>query len=149
MVLQLTSPQPPSIHSVLDVWVHSSNVGTQPERQVFVATHMSNVRNVLEVVLRLVRSDRAGPFSPGQEQHSSPLVAAIPLGSSLAKHQTHITLAFLAVFKLAEDQAASAGTLDALTAHIGEIVRCLPQHLLHKSLDNIFKDYKSGKKQAK
>ncbi|KZW03905.1 hypothetical protein EXIGLDRAFT_715940 [Exidia glandulosa HHB12029] len=145
--IEVVDPDPPpNIHSVLDVWVHSSNVGTQPDRQAFVATHMSNVRNVLEIVLRLVRSDRAGPFSPGSEHQSSPLVAAMPLGSSLAKHQTHITLAFLAVFKIAEDAAMSEGALDVLTAQVGEIVRCLPQHLLHKSLDNIFKDSKSGKK---
>ncbi|EJD53922.1 hypothetical protein AURDEDRAFT_110617 [Auricularia subglabra TFB-10046 SS5] len=137
--IEVADPDPPpSIHTVLDLWARSSSVGKQADRLAFVDEHMKDVRNILEVLLRLVRSDRAAPFNARTEQQSAPLAAALPHGSGLANHQTHITLAILAVYKLAEDQALSTGTLATLTSHIGEIVRCIPQHLIHKSLDAIY-----------
>jgi len=31
---------------------------------------------------------------------------------------------------------------------VGEIIRCLPQHLLYKSLDGIFREWKDAKKRG-
>lgn len=155
--------QPPNIHTVLDAWTHASNIGALPDRKTFVADHLTNnISNILEVLLRMVRSDRAQAFTPAavsqsavhDQLGSNPLAEAMTLGSPLAKHQTHVSLAVLAMYKMLDDQAKKAGpeATALLATQIGELVRCLPQNQVYKSLDMMFKDvihYKPKPKSGK
>ena len=52
--------------TVLGGWTANSTVGLQTERQRFVRTHMVETDNVLEILLRLVRGERA---TPSHKQH--------------------------------------------------------------------------------
>ncbi|KAH7100533.1 hypothetical protein BKA62DRAFT_619801 [Auriculariales sp. MPI-PUGE-AT-0066] len=147
---------PPNIHNVLETWAQSSGVGSPADRKSFVAENFTNnISNILEILLRMVRSDRAQAFSPvavsqaamsDQQAGMNPLADAMGLGSSLAKHQTHVSLAVLAMFKMLDDQALANDASAALATRIGEIVRCLPQPSIHKSLDMMFRDASNAAK---
>ena len=63
--------------------------------------------------------------------------------------QTHVSLAVLAIFRLAVEFAKKAvgdtGKAE-VEERVGEIIRSLPSHLIYKSLDGIFKEWKMEKK---
>lgn len=145
--------QPPTIFTVLEAWAGNSSVGTQIERQRFLRTHMTETDNVLEVLLRLVRGERAsysqsssGISAPSV---SGPLLSALSPGSAHGAQQTHVSLAVLAIFRLAVEFAKKAKGDEGKTEveeRVGEIIRSLPSHLIYKSLDGIFKEWKVEKK---
>jgi len=153
--LQVVDPDPPpTIWTVLEGWVSNSPVGALNERQRFLKTHMTEVDNILEILLRLVRGERATPFSQAPPALSSPnvtgpLLSALNPGSAHGAQQTHVSLAVLAIFRMATEYAEQATGDKGKTAveeRVGEIVRCLPSHLLYKSLDGIFKEWRVEKK---
>lgn len=146
--------QPPTIWTVLEGWASNSPVGVPNERQRFLKTHMTEVDNILEILLRLVRGERATPFSPTAPAVSSPnvsgpLLSAINPGSAHGAQQTHVSLAVLAIFRIATEYAEKAAGdkgKAAVEEQVGEIVRFLPSHLIYKSLDGIFKEWRVEKK---
>ena len=149
--------QAPTIWTVLDGWAVNSTVGLQTERQRFVRTHMVETDNVLEILLRLVRGERATPFTQAAPAISAPsvsgpLLAALSPSSAHGSQQTHVSLAVLAVWRMTLEYAQKAlqekGRTEA-EEHLGEIIRCLPSHLLYKSLDGIFKEWKVEKKSGR
>lgn len=110
--------------------------------------------NILEILLRLVRGERAAPFSstPSATNVSAgPLIAAITPGSAHGSQQSHVSLAVLAIVQMAREYAvkndAELGKKQ-VEDRIGELIRCLPQHLVYKSLDGMFKEWKIDKKGA-
>lgn len=118
-------------------------------------THLSEAENVLEILLRLVRGERAtahaqnGPnISPSSFQ--GPLLAAYDPSSVHASQQTHVSLAVAAVVKLAVEFAEKAigegKGKEHVNDRVGEIIRSLPSHLLYKSLDGMFKEWRADKK---
>lgn len=142
---------------MLDGWAANSPVGLQTERQRFVRTHMAETDHILEVLLRLVRGERATPFTQAAPAISAPsvagpLLAALSPGSAHGPQQTHVSLAVLALWRMTEDYAARAlpekGRADA-EQRLGEIIRCLPSHLVYKSLDGMFKEWKVEKKSGR
>ncbi|KAF8639978.1 hypothetical protein AX17_001224 [Amanita inopinata Kibby_2008] len=145
---------PPTIWTVLEAWSQNSPVGALNERQRFLKTHMTETDNILEILLRLVRGERATPFSQSTPTISAPSVSG-PLLSALAQssahgsQQTHVSLAVLAIFRMATEFAVKAsgdkGKAE-VEERIGEIIRCLPSHLIYKSLDGIFKEWRVDKK---
>jgi len=145
--------QPPTIWTVLEGWASNSPVGAINERQRFLKTHMTEVDNILEILLRLVRGERATAFSQAApaitSNVSGPLLSALNLGSAHGAQQTHVSLAVLAIFRLTAEYAEKAlgdkGKAE-VEERVGEIVRCLPSHLLYKSLDGIFKEWRVDKK---
>lgn len=151
----LTSFQPPTIWTVLEGWSTNSPVGVLNERQRFLKTHMTETDNILEVLLRLVRGERATPFSQSAPAISAPsvsgpLLSALSQGSAHGAQQTHVSLAVLAMFRMSVEYAKKAlgdkeGTGE-VDERIGEIIRCLPSHLIYKSLDGIFKEWRVDKK---
>ncbi|KAJ3498126.1 hypothetical protein NLJ89_g10261 [Agrocybe chaxingu] len=152
--IQVTDPDPPpTIWTVLDGWVANSPVGQLNERQRFLKTHMTDVDNILEILLRLVRGERATPFSQSTPTISAPSVSGPLLsafqGSSHGAQQTHVSLAVLAMFRLTTEYATKAsgdkGKVEA-EERVGEIIRYLPSHLIYKSLDGIFKEWRVEKK---
>ena len=149
--------QAPTIWTVLDGWAANSTVGLQTERQRFIRTHMVETDHVLEILLRLVRGERATPFTQAAPAISAPsvsgpLLAALSSGSAHGSQQTHVSLAVLAVWRMTLDYAQKAlqekGHTEA-EERLGEIIRCLPSHLLYKSLDGIFKEWKVEKKSGR
>jgi len=115
---------------------------------------MTEIENILEILLRLVRGERATAFSQSTPTISAPsvsgpLLSALTHGSAHSAQQTHVSLAVLAMFRLTVDYAQRAlgdkGKTEA-EQHIGEIIRCLPSHLIYKSLDGIFKEWRVEKK---
>ena len=114
---------------------------------------MTEIDNILEILLRLVRGERATPFAQSNPSISGPsagpLLSAVTPGSAHAAQQTHLSLAVLAMFRMAIEYAQKAvgdkGKTEVET-RVGEIIRCLPSHLIYKSLDGIFKEWKHEKK---
>lgn len=153
--IEVTDPDPaPTIWTVLEGWAVNSPVGVQTERQRFLKTHMTEADNLLEILLRLVRGERATPFSQSTPAISAPsisgpLLAALTQSAAHGAQQTHVSLAVLAIFHMAVDFAEKTkgdkGKADA-EERMGEIIRCLPSHLIYKSLDGIFKEWRADKK---
>ncbi|THH33800.1 hypothetical protein EUX98_g460 [Antrodiella citrinella] len=152
--IEVVDPDPPpTIFTVLEAWATNSSVGVQIERQRFLRTHMTETDNVLEILLRLVRGERATynqsapPISAPSV--SGPLLSALSPGSAHGAQQTHVSLSVLAIFRLAVEFAKKAvgdpGKAE-VEERVGEIIRSLPTHLIYKSLDGIFKEWKVEKK---
>lgn len=147
--------QAPTIQTVLQAWSTNTQVGSPTERQRFLKTHMAESNNVLEILLRLVRGERATPFSQSGNVISAssltgPLLAAWDTASPHAAQQSHVSLAVMAMVRLAEqfaEQALGEGKGKAqVDDRVGEIIKSLPSHLIYKSLDGIFKEWRSEKK---
>lgn len=114
---------------------------------------MTETDNILEVLLRLVRGERASYSQSAPvisaPSVSGPLLSALSQGSAHAAQQTHVSLAVLAIFRLAVEFAKKADGDEGKTEveeRVGEIIRCLPSHLIYKSLDGIFKEWRVEKK---
>ncbi|KAJ2935427.1 hypothetical protein H1R20_g1667, partial [Candolleomyces eurysporus] len=112
--IQVMDPDPPpTIWTVLEGWASNSPVGLLHERQRFLKTHMTETDNVLEILLRLVRGERATPFSQSTPTISAPsisgaLLSALNPGSAHGAQQTHVSLAVLALFRLTVEYAKKA-----------------------------------------
>ncbi|KIK65581.1 hypothetical protein GYMLUDRAFT_70680 [Collybiopsis luxurians FD-317 M1] len=144
---------PPTIWTVLDGWVQNSPVGVLTERQRFLKTHLSETENILEILLRLVRGERATAFSSSSmisaPSVSGPLLSALSQGTAHGSQQTHVSLAVLAMYQIGVEYATKASGESGkkeVDERIGEIIRCLPSHLIYKSLDGIFKEWRVEKK---
>ena len=138
---------------MLDGWAVNSPVGVASERQRFLKMHMVDMDNVLEILLRLVRGERATPFAPvaalSAPSVSGPLLSAISHGSAHGAQQTHVSLAVLAIFRMTVQYAQKAEGdkgKEEVEDRMAEIIRCLPSHLIYKSLDGIFKEWRVEKK---
>ncbi|KAI0052560.1 hypothetical protein FA95DRAFT_1483344 [Auriscalpium vulgare] len=157
--IEVVDPDPaPTIWTVLDGWSANSPVGLPTERQRFLRTHMAEADNLLEIMLRLVRGERATPFSHSAPAISAPsvsgpLLSALSQGSPHAAQQTHVSLAVLAMVRMAAEYAQKALGDDngkkEVEERVGEIIRCLPSHLLYKSLDGMFKEWKAEKRNGR
>ncbi|KAH7339111.1 hypothetical protein B0J17DRAFT_401961 [Rhizoctonia solani] len=76
--IQVADPDPaPTITTLMEAWCGHTMVGQPKERRRFVRQHMSNIDHVLEILLRLVRGERAtagggggggGAHERGQQQ---------------------------------------------------------------------------------
>lgn len=128
------------------------------ERQRFLKTHMTEPDNVLEILLRLVRGERATAFSQSSSTISAPsitgpLLTAMDQSTAQATQQTHVSLAVVAIVRLATEFAelafAEGKGKAQVEDRVGEIIRCLPSHLLYKSLDGMFKEWRVEKKSGR
>lgn len=143
--LEIMDPDPPpTLQSILDNWASSSSLGSTSKRETFTSSLISEPYDLLEILLRLTKGDRSAP-SAG---HVS-LATAIRSDSPYASHQTHVSLAILAMYRLTTDYAAKAGEKsEVVTEKIGDIIKSLPGGMIAKSLDGMFKEWdaKSGNK---
>ncbi|GAA5874553.1 hypothetical protein JCM16303_002903 [Sporobolomyces ruberrimus] len=134
----------PTIQHALDSWATSSNIGSLEERKEFVKTHMSNIDNVVEILLRLSRGDRTGPLhhsAPGYSQPSTVGALATQLSAPFPTQQTQVSLAILAMFRLTVETAEKAGIdKSEIEKQVSEIVRNVPYHLQFKALDGMFRE---------
>lgn len=139
---------------MLEGWAGNSPVADADVRQSFLKTHMANTDNILEILLRLVRGERATPFSQSSPaltapSVSGPLLSALSRDSAHGSQQTHVSLAVLALFRMSMEYAKKAHGekgKQEVEERVGEIIRCLPSHLIYKSLDGIFKEWRVEKK---
>ncbi|KAL8278250.1 hypothetical protein RQP46_009423 [Phenoliferia psychrophenolica] len=138
--ITISDPDP----QALETWASSSTAGTLAERNSFVTGHMSNIDNVFEILLRLTRGDRPSPaHHASATQQSSVGALAATLSAPYAEHQTQVSLAVLAMFRLSVETAAKAGIPQLeVEKQVGEIVRGIPCHLIFKSLDGMFREQK-------
>ncbi|KAK7061459.1 proteasome subunit alpha type 1 [Favolaschia claudopus] len=140
---------PPTLSTVLEGWSTGSSAGTLTERQRFLKTHLAETDNILEILLRLVRGDRTAPLALSMQSSTpaltGPLLSALTPGSAHAGQQTPVSLAVLAIFRMAvqyaEKSSGEKGKAE-VEDRVGEIIRCLPQSQIHKTLDAIFKEWK-------
>ncbi|KLO07484.1 hypothetical protein SCHPADRAFT_836659 [Schizopora paradoxa] len=156
--IEVTNPE--SAQTLLDVmedWAKNTTVGMPGERQRFLKNHMTRPDNVLEIMLRLVRGERAA-LSQSTPQISAPsvtgpLLSAMEPTSYHAGQQTHVSLAVVAFVRLAEEMAEMAmgegkGRTE-VEERVMEIIRSIPHHLVWKSLDGMMKEWRSDKKHAR
>lgn len=112
---------------------------------------MTETDNILEILLRLVRGERATPHSAAQTPLTNiagPLFSALSPGSAHGNQQTHVSLAVLAIFRMTIEYAKKAvgdnGKIE-VEERVGDIIRCIPSHLIYKSVDGIFKEWRQVK----
>jgi hypothetical protein len=127
-------------------WRESSTVAARPDLERFSTTHMANIENVLEVLLRIIRGDHRSDRTFAQPtQPASVAALAASLGVPYPEHQTHVSLATYSLFKLAIDTAVQAGIgRETIDRKVSEIVRALPYSLLFKALDTMAREFLAG-----
>ena len=70
--------------------------------------------------------------------------------SPYASHQTHVSLAILAMYRLTTDYAAKAGEKsEVVNEKIGDIIKSLPSGMIGRSLDGMFKEWDGKGKDKK
>jgi 20S proteasome subunit alpha 6 len=125
-------------------------VGVGKDRRRFLKEHMSSsIDNIFEILLRLVRgtssyhsSSSASSLTNVNGSFTSQLAASVSPNAPHAAQQTHVSLAVLSIYRMAAEYAEKAAEEHGrLEERVGNIVRSLPQHLLYKSLDGIFRDW--------
>ncbi|GAA5820528.1 hypothetical protein JCM11251_003031 [Rhodosporidiobolus azoricus] len=143
---------PPTIQHALNSWATSSNIGNLDDRKNFVKTHMSDIDNVVEILLRLTRGDRSAPshssYSSSNQQTATVGALAATLSAPFPDQQTQVSLAVLAMFRLSVETAQKAGIpKEEVEKQVAEIVRGVPYHLTFKALDGMFREVrgKGGK----
>ena len=137
--------QSPTLQSILDNWVSSCSYGTTSSRKAFTFSLLSDPNDLLEILLRLTRGDR-NPIA-STTSTLGPLATAIRPESPYASHQTHVSLAILAMYRLTTDYAAKAGEkTEVVNEKVNDIIKSLPMGMLHKSLEGLFKEWGTGGK---
>ncbi|SGY21103.1 BQ5605_C016g08195 [Microbotryum silenes-dioicae] len=140
---------PPTIQDALDAWTSSSSIGSLADRKAFVSGHMSDIDNVLEILLRLARGDTRSHYNTNHSSSTGPSVPvlAASLSAPYPDSQTQVSLAVLAMFRLSVQTAEKAG-LDTQEVHrqVSEIVKGVPHHMQFKALDGMFVEYRKKNK---
>jgi 20S proteasome subunit alpha 6 len=116
--------------------------------------------NIMEILLRLIRGDRPliGAATDSYHHHHHHhyhhnnannsvhpiLQAAVGGDPSLIVNQTHSSLAVLAMFRIMQQTALKYGGKEVkkqVEDQVREIVKCLPPHMINKSLDGMFQKW--------
>lgn len=131
---------PPTIADVFAEWSTKSFLGTGRERRRFIQDYLSHAQGQVEILCRLVRGERASSISMMKDSSTggnNPLAIATKK-TPFASHQTHLSLAVLALFGLVEEYAGEAGVGgERVDARMGEILMSMPQNLVFKALDGL------------
>ena len=118
-------------------------MGLSSDRKTFTQTLQSDPNDLLEILLRLTRGERNPTASTSGTSSLGPLATAIRADSPFASHQTHVSLAILAMYRLTTDYAAKAGEKsEVVNEKISDIIKSLPSGMIHRSLDGLFKEWK-------
>lgn len=133
---------------MIDSWAQQSALGPPKERRRFASDHLrGNFENLFEILLRLVRLGYPAPTA--QATPGSVLTSALDPDSIYAAQQTPVSLAVLALLRMSTDFATQAGVENkALETRVGQIIRALPQQMLYKSLDGMFKEWMANQKKV-
>jgi 20S proteasome subunit alpha 6 len=156
--------QPPTIQSVLESWTASSNVGHGKDRRRFVKEYMSNTsEHILEIVQRQVRGVAQQHGATLAATSSLPALSLLSSSTTLpssvsfwqsspnaphaAQHaQAPVSVALRGLWQMATEFAERAGEERAkVEDRLGNlVVHSLPQNLISKSLDGMFRDWTSS-----
>ncbi|WWD20905.1 hypothetical protein CI109_105383 [Kwoniella shandongensis] len=156
--LEIMDPDPgPTLKSILENWASNCNIGSLSSRRTFVSSLLSSPNDLLEILLRLTRGDRnptvgstlasgsGGAISSATSQTFGALATSIRPNSPYASHQTHVSLAILAMYRLTTDYATRAGEKkEVVEEKIGDIIKSLPTGMIGRSLDGLFKEWQAG-----
>lgn len=99
---------PPTMQDVFVEWQSKSFMGPAKERKRFVAEYLKTSRGQIEILGRLVRGERAAT-NPNSREFNSSALSEASKRTAFSSHQTHLSLAVLALFGLAEEFADRAG----------------------------------------
>jgi len=115
----------------------NSPVGVQTQRQHFLKTHMTEVGNLLEILLRLVCGERATPFSQSTPTISAPSISgpltALTQSTAHGAQQAYVSLTVLTIFYMMPDYAQKANSQKGKSEaekRVSEIICCLPSHFI-------------------
>lgn len=139
--------QPPTMQAILEQWSQASGVGSVRDRRRFIKEHLKDVNNLIEILLRLTRGERSSPVGSSPASLQGPLASALRQDSVYASHQTHVSLAVLAMYRLTTEYAVKAGEeVTKVDDKVVDIIKSLPMTLVHRSLDGLFKEWAGGSK---
>lgn len=154
---------PPTMQDVFADWSSKSFMGSGKDRRRFIREYLATSRGQVEILCRLVRGERASAVSlkefatlPGSSKAKrdkpNPLGEAAKK-TAFASHQTHLSLAVLALYGLAEDFAQKSGTKAEeesgstsaapepwskdFDENINDILISMPQNLVFRALDGM------------
>lgn len=101
----------------------------------------------------MTRGERATPSHYSSNgiasQPSSVGVLAASLAAPYPEYQTQVSLAVFSMFRLSMETAQKAGIAqEEMEKQVGELIRGLPHHLIFKSLDGMFREFKNAEEKA-
>lgn len=128
---------------MLENWALRSKIGQIKVRRRFINSHFSNMNNVVQILLRILRGDSKNTVSRHQLSHlHGPLATATKPSAPYADQQTHATLAVLAIVNLTKDYAVKSGEkVHHVESKISDIIKSLPNHLIFSSVDRLYTDW--------
>jgi 20S proteasome subunit alpha 6 len=133
------------MQAILEQWCQASAVGPVRDRRRFIKEHLKDVSNLIEILLRLTRGERAIPVGGSPASLHGPLASALNHESVYASHQTHVSLAVLAMYRLTTEYAEKAGEkIATVDDKVVDIIKSLPTSLVNRSLDGLFKEWTGG-----
>ena len=150
--LRVADPDPaPTFQHALESWLASASTrgGFDKIRNEFASTQFGDVKNILEVLLRMIRSGSGSAVSIAALATSSTLPAstlaaqAVLLDAPYPEQQTTVSLASFQLFKMGIEAALASGMDEKdIRTRVGSVVRSLPYSMIFKSLDWMFADYR-------
>lgn len=99
---------PPTIQDVFSDWSVKSFMGAAKDRRRFIRDYLQTAQGQMEIFCRLVRGERASSSAVQRDWGKNPLAEAARK-TAFASHQTHLSLAVMAIFDLAQEYATVAG----------------------------------------
>lgn len=142
--------QPPSFMEIAQGWADQHpDVSARAMMRTFVDSAFSDVNNIVELMLCLIRGgdlppSRGNPSTYRQPQVAELFARALSLGAPQPSEQSSLSLATFAMFKLALDHGVKAGLGQGeLHNEVSEIVRQLPTSMLHKAMDAQYRAWMS------
>ncbi|KAK8850740.1 hypothetical protein IAR55_004660 [Kwoniella newhampshirensis] len=154
--LEIVDPDPgPTLKGILENWASNCSLGSPASRRSFISSLLSSPNDLLEILLRLTRGDRnptvgstsssSSSSSGNPNQTFGPLATSVRSNSPYANHQTHVSLAILAMYRLTTDYATRAGEKkEVVEEKVGDIIKSLPASMIGRSLDGLFKEWQAS-----
>ncbi|OCF78804.1 hypothetical protein I204_00748 [Kwoniella mangroviensis CBS 8886] len=155
--LEVMDPDPaPTLKSILEQWSSTSSYGTSSTRESFISSLLSSPIETIEILLRLTRGDRNPVYSSNPTYFSKSFSSTIKKESPYTNHQTHISLAVLAMYRLTTDLVDKVSTDELerekerqkLDENVNDIIRSLPLNMIQRSLDGLWKEWNARSKDS-
>ncbi|WVW80670.1 hypothetical protein I302_102656 [Kwoniella bestiolae CBS 10118] len=148
--LEVMDPDPaPTLKSILEQWSSTSSYGTSSTRELFISSLLSSPLETIEILLKLTRGDRNPIYSSNPTYFNKSFSSSvIKKDSPYTSHQTHISLAVLAMYRLTTDlveklpdEKEREKEKEKFDENVNDIIRSLPLNMIQRSLDGLWKEY--------
>ncbi|WWD07175.1 hypothetical protein V865_005272 [Kwoniella europaea PYCC6329] len=155
--LEVMDPDPaPTLKSILEQWSSTSSYGTSSTRESFISSLLLSPIETIEILLRLTRGDRNPVYSSNPTYFNKSFSSTIKKESPYTNHQTHISLAVLAMYRLTTDLVDKVSTDESerekerkkLDENVNDIIRSLPLNMIQRSLDGLWKEWNAHNKDS-